>query len=89
MGELLASLFSALVAAAGAIFVMGRREQKKESDIQKIRDDLNGQGKRMREAQTAVEYRALTVALTTIATEKDEQVRKWLCEKYLDGWRRP
>ncbi len=54
-----------------------------------VRKDLNGQGKRMRDEHTAAEFRSLTVALTTLALEEDEQTRKWLCEKFLDGWRRP
>lgn len=57
--------------------------------VRALRKDLNGLGKRVREDHTAMEFRALTVALTEIAREKDENTRKWLAEKFLDGWRRP
>jgi len=71
--------------AVGAIFGAGGAMAL----LRGVRKDLNGQGKRMRDEHTAAEFRALTVAVTTLALEEDRQIRQWLAEKFLDGWRRP
>jgi len=78
MGELIALAVGAIFGAGGAMAL-----------LRGVRKDLNGQGKRMRDEHTAAEFRALTVALTTLALEEDIQTRRWLVEKFLDGWRRP
>lgn len=64
---------------AGGLYVAFKRMQK----------DLNGLGKGIRADRTAEEFRALTMAMTTLVMTKDKQDRQWLVDKYLNGWRRP
>jgi len=78
MGELIALAIGAIFGAGGAMAL-----------LRGVRKDLNGQGKRMRDEHTAAEFRALTVALTTLAMMESKEMRIWLVEKFLDGWRRP
>jgi len=78
MGELIALAIGAIFGAGGAMAL-----------LRGVRKDLNGQGKRMRDEHTAAEFRALTVALTTFAMMESKEMRIWLVEKFLDGWRRP
>ena len=89
MAELITGLLSAVAAAAGTIFLMGRRRQQDIDSREKLRTDLNGLGKRVREEHIATEFRALTMALMSLALEEDAQTRRWMVEKIIDGWRRP
>jgi hypothetical protein len=57
--------------------------------LKRMQKDLNGLGARSRESQIAIEFRSLTIALTTIVMTEDLKERQWLAEKFLDGWRRP
>jgi uncharacterized OsmC-like protein len=72
-GELLQLAFF-----AGTLYAVLKRMQK----------DVNGLGMRVREDRSAQEFRYLTIAVTTLATTKDHEERRWLAERFLDGWRR-
>ena len=70
-------------------FLVGRRHQKIESELVGLRKDFNGLGGIVRADRVAEEFRSLTAILTTLVTTEGKEERRWLVDKFLNGFRRP